>query len=1112
MAQETEPVAAALESPSPSKRRNRKKGRHGSTTEDHDEDEEQDAATDLISLPSPVAASSSDDIFAMSFETTSVEQAMDHLALAKETQEDALLQLPSGRLPLTPPPTPEPFLVHSPEKGQAQVAPLTVEARLLPTVEEVEMEVASELPMKVKSEADAEQEEMIEQMAAVDVADASVEPPMELSEHVEDAVVEQEAAVLSSTLADLTLYSGTMLSVEHVESIEMSETAVDAASAASPQNVEKVSPVADDHVETTKDNAKVKLITAESIEYTAPEVAVSEPTAMVVEVSPTENLVAIKQTPVEIPVVTEHTLEEVKLTEPTPAQTPVAKEAAPTPQKEESKTLPEASPSPRRNKRKGDSPGQQLHTAPTEFPKPFAQAHQDEAVPLTSSESGRKLKQVAAKDSAEFQVQSRTAKRKGDVSDVKPPPAPAAKATKEIRPKRLVARTSSGPMLNKTKKESEAKCKPEVAARPVHDAKKDSMMNPTASSIARATAAEARKALLKGGAAKKAPTRKPTRTRLVAKSAGPTTTLPAQQASVPPPAPVAADDGERNVKRRLNAIEVEAASRRLYDDAKEAKLRKDARRAELTETYTFAPQVNNFKRRTTPGESEDLNLDHFSRLHAQAKELQGKKRDLQQQHERDGCTFAPTISARAKRLSQKSSAPRYENLYKNAQEIKLKREEKLMEKAKTTEEECPFKPKITASKSPVKTKPLYDSEREKQKRLALQQKKIEAEMSECTFKPKVTAKRLKVKAEEPSDLPTDSAAEANPYNRLYQASIERAERLQKLRQDRDEEEKAQAPFQPKITTRSRVAKGQAKAKQQPFHKRLYNKDYMKKLDAEREQRRLEEEQQFTFKPEINEPPAEIKVKVNERASPRKSIFERLYDEKDKMKEKIELSEELRLHKEMAECTFRPQIEADAVQSNGGTAPPVWERLLSYDKAQVIEEREKLKEQLEMQECTFKPEVKSSDPLSMNKSPSFNVFDRLTGSGSNSSLDPTRPSFITRRPSSSPGRQSPDTKGVSIGRIIKTTKFALPAERKMLSRTYSISQPSSVNKQVMKRSTSFSGPKSASSSPTMSMGDVISRLQTAAPTPAANGDATQLHSLAENYDSWSAELDAKLRHL
>ncbi|GMF31830.1 unnamed protein product [Phytophthora fragariaefolia] len=226
-----------------------------------------------------------------------------------------------------------------------------------------------------------------------------------------------------------------------------------------------------------------------------------------------------------------------------------------------------------------------------------------------------------------------------------------------------------------------------------------------------------------------------------------------------------------------------------------------------------------------------------------------------------------------------------------------------------------------------------------------------------------------------------------------------------------------------------------------------------------------------------------------------------------------MGEELRLQKEMAECTFQPQIKVDSVLSNGEPAPPVWERLLSYDKAQVIEEREKLKEQLEMQECTFKPEVKSPDALSMKRSPSLKMYDQLTGSNS-PPLDPTRSSYITRRPSSSPGRQSPDTKGVSIGKIIKLTKFSLPTERKKPSRTHSISQPPSVNKPVVKRSTSFSGPKSAASSPTMSTADILANL-VAGPhqgRPAANRDGTQSQSITENYESWSAALDAKLRHL
>ncbi|KAE9045201.1 hypothetical protein PR003_g2253 [Phytophthora rubi] len=1146
MAQETETVAAlpavaiaveppptTLESPSP-KRRNRKKNRRGSTAsadEDEAEDEQEAAAAvspcvsllgdvataDLVSLPSPVAAvSSSSDVFAEP--PLNVEKAMEQLTLtpveAPAPKEDGLLKLPmhpsSGRLPLTPPPTPEPFVVHSPEKEQSRVAPMASDVQLLSTVVETPPTIApvqaEETTMNPMETADVvgriEVETALVMEAPAPVIEVTVEP-----EPARNAAVEQVTTELSSTLADMSLGNKISTSnelatpdavVEEVAEMEAASAEVvppvrespveTVVSVPSPVQEVQVDPVADDHVDLTPSptgNADANSISATPAEAPSAETLVPEQAAT--------DLPAIL--PIEV----------------TPALAPVPNESggAATPPPNE-----EVSPQPlRRNKRKGDSPEQKPHSAPVAVPKAFPKAQQNKTV--ASSIVAAKSKHVVPKELSEPHPQSRPAKRKGDVADTKPPPAPITEPAKEIRPKRLVARSSSGSALNKAKTDPDGKPSATVAARPVHDSKKESMMNPTASSLARATAAEARKALLKSGVAKKQPTRKSMRAKTTAKPHTPATSIPTDKPVSAPPAPGGTDDGDdsqRNVKRRLNTTEVEAASKRLYEDAKEAKLRKDARRAELQETYTFAPQVNNFKRRTNPGEADDPNQDHFTRLHAQAKELLEKKRELQHQHERDGCTFAPSISARAKRLTRTNSGPRYENLYKHAQELKQKREEKLLEKAKTAEEQCPFKPKITASKSPVKTKPLYDSERERQKRLALEQKKIEAEMTECTFKPKVSAKRMKSKAEEPASATNDAAVDANPYKRLYQASIDRTERLQKLRQERDEEEKAQAPFQPKITARSRALKAKAQAKE-PFHKRLYNKDYMKKLDAEREQRRLEEEQQFTFKPEINEPPEEIKTKVNERASPRKSIFERLYDEKDKMKEKIEMGEELRLQKEMAECTFQPQIKVDA---NGEPAPPVWERLTSYDKAQVIEEREKLKEQLEMQECTFKPEVKSPDALSMKRSPSFNVYDRLTGSGSNSPLDPTRSNFITRRPSSSPGRQSPDTKGVSIGRIIKLTKFSLPTERKMPSRTYSISQPSSVNKPAMKRSTSFSAPKSAASSPTMSTADILSNLagrsQHGEASTATSGDATLPQTITENYESWSAALDAKLRHL
>ncbi|POM75425.1 Hypothetical protein PHPALM_7477, partial [Phytophthora palmivora] len=803
MAQE-EPVAASttvetLESPSP-RTRNRKKGKG---TGDEQSQVVQVATADLISLPSPVAhVTPTVDVFATL--EPSVEQAMGDLTLTHK--EDGLLKLPvypsSGRVPRTPPSSPEPFLVHSPEKEQSRVAPVSTEG-------------------------------MVNGVSAPPVTsgDGAHETLVEMDESIQ--TVEQETSTLSDSLADMSL------------SNEMTTTTV------------TTQVIDNDNVDLS--NVQANSVSATPIEHTS----VPSAETVVFDALPTttiaETQVRTEQTDAPAPA------EKIMLNEPRLAEASMLTTSI---QLEENKTLPESSPSPRRNKRKGNSPEHESHTTATATSRLSPTSHPSKAiVPTTPDEIAGEPMQATSKVKS-TESRPRPVKRKENASDIDPPPAPTTVVAKEIRPRRLVARLTSTSTLNKAKSTPDPKPKSEVMAHSVHNVKKDSMMNATASSVARATAAEARKALMKNTTTKKGPVRKPMTTRTTAKPHGLGTNLPLESVSAPP-APVAVENEagtQRNVKRRLNATDAAAASNRLYEDAKEAKARKDARRAELQESYTFAPQVNNFKRRTAPGELEDPSQDRFSRLHAQAKELQEKKRELQQQYERDGCTFVPTISARAKRLAQPSSGPRYENLYKHAQQMKQKREEKLLERAKATEEQCPFKPKITTGKSPKQMKPLYDFEREKQKRLNREQKKIETEMSQCTFKPKVSAKRLKSKNEGPSDATAETNTDANPYNRLYQASIDRTERLQKLRQDRDEEEKAQAPFQPKITSRSRALKAKSKTKE-PFHKRLYNKDYMKKLDAEREQRRLEGEQQFTFKPEINEPPEEIKAKVNERASP-----------------------------------------------------------------------------------------------------------------------------------------------------------------------------------------------------------------------------------------------------
>lgn len=306
--------------------------------------------------------------------------------------------------------------------------------------------------------------------------------------------------------------------------------------------------------------------------------------------------------------------------------------------------------------------------------------------------------------------------------------------------------------------------------------------------------------------------------------------------ATPPPAPTAIESqGVPSIKKRLSSSELEAASNRLYANALESKKRKEVLKAELEESFTFTPQVNSLKRRSNPDDKNRFGLPH-----EKAQEAIKRKEDIKQKREKSECTFKPKITAKARKLSGKTPNPRYENLYKNAQEIRQKRDEKKSENDQKVVEECSFKPKIKTMKSPTKSRPLYDAERMKLKKLALEQKKIEAELSECTFKPKVVAKSTKAKSD---DAGGKVAGETKLFDRLYQASQKRAENLEKLRHEREEQEKSIATFQPKITS-SHVGKGGSK---QPFHERLYNKDHMQKVTADREQKKLEEEQKFTYK-------------------------------------------------------------------------------------------------------------------------------------------------------------------------------------------------------------------------------------------------------------------------
>jgi hypothetical protein len=134
--------------------------------------------------------------------------------------------------------------------------------------------------------------------------------------------------------------------------------------------------------------------------------------------------------------------------------------------------------------------------------------------------------------------------------------------------------------------------------------------------------------------------------------------------------------------------------------------------------------------------------------------------------------------------------------------------------------------------------------------------------------------------------------------------------------------------------------------------------------------------------------------------------QRLYEEKEKIKEKLQASEEMRAQKEMAECTFRPRV-ASSIASSGGSAPtsPVWERLSICHKSQTLEERERLKQQLELQECTFKPVISASDHISPYRSPSY--LSRRHSSRS----DSCSPSFddAARKASVKAPRSSPESR-------------------------------------------------------------------------------------------------------
>ncbi|KAL0591275.1 hypothetical protein ABG067_001306 [Albugo candida] len=304
--------------------------------------------------------------------------------------------------------------------------------------------------------------------------------------------------------------------------------------------------------------------------------------------------------------------------------------------------------------------------------------------------------------------------------------------------------------------------------------------------------------------------------------------------------------------------------------------------------------------------------------------------------------------ARSKSKNERSESTtnqaRYENLYRDAQLKEEKRQEKRKELQEKEDESYSFRPKINATKYRSKQpRSLYDAEREKEKKKMMEQKRIDAEVRNCTFQP--TVKRKSSKGNRSVD-----GSKTDPFDRLYQTAYAKRSMMEKLKKNEEERFESQL-------TRPRVKRATKKSSdQKPFHERLYSKDYKQKLVADREQRKMQKESEFTFKPRISSGAEELRNREKDEPNA-KSIFQRLYEEKDRIKEKQELGEELKMRKQLEACTFRPLIDGDkAMHASTESNKPVWERLLSVDKNIIIEEREKLKEKIELKECTFRPNI------------------------------------------------------------------------------------------------------------------------------------------------------------
>ncbi|EQC25185.1 hypothetical protein SDRG_16936 [Saprolegnia diclina VS20] len=573
----------------------------------------------------------------------------------------------------------------------------------------------------------------------------------------------------------------------------------------------------------------------------------------------------------------------------------------------------------------------------------------------------------------------------------------------------------------------------------------------------------------------------------------PSLSKPDKPSMIPPPSPVAkttaithakttkgAPSPFAHLKRKsMSPTQKDALAARLYTKAMELKHKRDELSTQAPEECTFKPNTTKPHIKHTSSDamqssgpssvtSNGSDKDRFNMLHDQAKEL-ARRKEAQKQSAQAEYSFKPEISKKSRRMSLKLrlrkahkgesdattiSSPRsvdgkptrrHEELYAQHLELAARRKQKQLEMEAKTAEECTFQPKIKKlkGKSPAKSRPLYDAERERLKRLEKEEKKKQFEMAECTFRPAVQrTKSTEAKADDKSFL-----------DRMQENERKKEDRLEALRKEQDERKLKEATFRPKIIE---TKSSKALADDKPFHERLFDKEYLLQQQADRERKKLEQES-FSFKPSIES----SLVSIPERHG---SIFERLHDEGLKKMEQLSLAEQQRLKREMEECTFHPHV---SIELKEPPTEPVWERL-SNDKKHILEERQRLKEENEAKGCTFKPDLGASmrSPARRNTT----LLPPSTSAPATAPPDVSPPSSIARqlRRQTSPQLDLPVTALVDVAAVLTTDDTSMP-------------------------------PAAPSLLP---------------PFPPVVGDevSEQSRSILDNYDSWAATLEEKMREL